>query len=211
MADLFVDKLKNSLRQGIRTNLFQVIINRPGVAPALVTAGNGLGTDFQGTSVLCKAAQIPQGQLGTIEVPFRGAKLKIPGDRAFEPWTVTILNDPDMAIRSWFETWQNGIRSNANNKSSGYSDLNDIMATMEVYQLNQQGESITTNPWSIVGAWPSDVSSIDLSYDDENTLSQFTVTFQYQYWTHEPATDWVAGGLGGGTDVSGPGDGAGSG
>ena len=103
MADLFVDKLKNSLRQGIRTNLFQVIINRPGVAPALVTAGNGLGTDFQGTSVLCKAAQIPQGQLGTIEVPFRGAKLKIPGDRAFEPWTVTILNDPDMAIRSWFE------------------------------------------------------------------------------------------------------------
>ena len=67
------------------------------------------------------------------------------------------------------------------------------------------------NPWSIVGAWPSDVSSIDLSYDDENTLSQFTVTFQYQYWTHEPATDSIAGGLAGGTDVSGPGDGSGSG
>tara|TARA_R100000458_G_scaffold59651_2_gene70964 strand:+ start:1053 stop:1688 length:636 start_codon:yes stop_codon:yes gene_type:complete len=211
MADLFVDKLKTSLRSGVRTNLFQCIINPPAAIGALVTGGEasgGLGSNLDTLSVLCKAAQIPQGQLGTIEVPFRGAKLKVPGDRAFEPWTVTILNDPDMAVRAYFERWQNVIRSNAQNEALNTSLL-DIFANMEVKQLNQKGEQIGTS-WNIVGAWPSDVSSIDLSYDDENTLSQFTVTFQYQYWVHQGATDMIAGALPG-LDNQAGGDGAGSG
>ena len=183
---LNVDQLKTVLRGGVRTNLFRVDIAIPG-------AVDTFGLDSNLIGVLTKAAQIPQATLGSIEVPFRGTRYKMPGDRTFEPWTMTVLNDPDMRIRSMFENWSNAFKGFASNVA--VSDPAELYGSVEIYQLNQQGEIIpsqgssSTSSWKLTNCWPSDISAIDLSYDDENTLSQFTVTWQYQYWIHEIATD----------------------
>ena len=183
---LNVDQLKTVLRGGVRTNLFRVDISIPAQVDTFGLDSNLIG-------VLTKAAQIPQATLGSIEVPFRGTRYKMPGDRTFEPWTMTVLNDPEMRIRSMFENWSNAFKGFASN--AALTDPSELYGAVEIYQLNQQGEAIpsqgstTTAPWKLNSCWPSDISAIDLSYDDENTLSQFTVTWQYQYWIHEIATD----------------------
>ena len=183
---LNVDQLKTVLRGGVRTNLFRVDIAIPGGVDTFGLDSNLIG-------VLTKAAQIPQATLGSIEVPFRGTRYKMPGDRTFEPWTMTVLNDPEMRIRSMFENWSNAFKGFASNAAN--TDPADLYGSVEIYQLNQQGEAIpsqgstTTSPWKLNSCWPSDISAIDLSYDDENTLSQFTVTWQCQYWIHEISTD----------------------
>ena len=82
MAILGVDDFKSKLKGGgARANLFKATITYPGYA----------GGDVELTSFLCEAAQLPGSTLGMIEVPFRGRRLKIAGDRTFESWTVTII------------------------------------------------------------------------------------------------------------------------
>ena len=90
MAVLGVDDFKSKIRGGgARPNLFKCTINFPGYAEG----------DVEVTSFLCKAAQLPASVIAPIVVPFRGRQLQIAGDRTFEPWTVTIINDTDFVIR----------------------------------------------------------------------------------------------------------------
>ena len=50
-----------------------------------------------------------------IPVPFRGRVLKVAGDRTFDPWTITVVNDTDFRIRTAFEKWMNGINKHDDN------------------------------------------------------------------------------------------------
>ena len=54
---------------------------------------------------MCKGAQLPASVMTAIDVPFRGRQLRVAGDRTFEPWTVTIINDTDFAVRDSMERW----------------------------------------------------------------------------------------------------------
>ena len=78
---------------GTRPNLFEVQVNFPdGVDLGIQNDGGG---EFDGDRFrfLCKAAQLPASNVGNLEVPFRGRVLKVAGDRTFDPWTVTVIND----------------------------------------------------------------------------------------------------------------------
>ena len=182
MPSLTIDKLKQALRGGVRNNLFQVTIIPVGVNVPAVPGGD-LGENL---SILIRAGQIPASTVGSIEVPFRGLRYKVPGDRTFDPWTMTVYNDPNMQFRGFFEQWSNNMKGLASN--TGQLDPTTLYGAIEVRQLNNQGE-IIGQPWTLQSCWPSDVSAIDLSADNENTVSDFTVTWQYQYWTHQPYTD----------------------
>ena len=176
MASLKVDRIKQALGTGVRSNLFRIVINKP---PAIAIP------DQDKLSLLVRAAQIPGTSLTPIEVPFRGARLKIPGDRTFDPWTVTIYNDQNMQYRTLFETWSNGLKGFVSNVSS--ADPSEYYCGIDVYQLDNQGNEIGT-AWQLVDAWPGDITAIDLSSDNENTVSDFSITFQYQYWIHNVGT-----------------------
>src|SRR6056300_1630782 len=123
MAILGVDDFKSKLRGGgAHPNLFKATVNFPGYA----------GGDVELTSFLCKAAQLPASVMNVIEVPFRGRQLKIAGDRTFETWTVTILNDTDFAIRDAMERWMNGI--NSHNANTGFNDPAEYQTDLSVEQ-----------------------------------------------------------------------------
>ena len=138
-------------------------------------------------SFLAKAASLPASTMGVVEVPYRGRKLKVAGDRTFDNWTVTILNDTDFAIRNALEEWQEEIgRARGNIAKS--SRLADYMKDMDVYQLDRTGDTdvgTVIKHYRFVSAWPATISAIDLSFDSVDSVEEFTVDFAYQFWTSE--------------------------
>ena len=169
MAILGVDDFKSKLRGGgARPNLFKATVNFPGYA----------GGDVELTSFLCKTAQLPASVMNVLEVPFRGRQLKIAGDRTFEPLTVTILNDTDFSIRNAMERWMNGINAHAEN--TGLVNPVDYQADLVIEQLDRDGSTVKT--YNFRGCFPINVSAIDVSYETVDTIEEFTVEFQVQYW-----------------------------
>lgn len=169
MAILGVDDFKSKLRGGgARPNLFKATVNFPAYA----------GGDVELTSFLCKAAQLPASIMNVIEVPFRGRQLKLAGDRTFETWTVTVLNDTDFNVRNAMERWMNGI--NAHSANTGLTNPVDYEADLIVEQLDKDGTTVKT--YQFRGCFPTNVSAIDVNYETVDTVEEFTVEFQVQYW-----------------------------
>lgn len=172
---LGVDDFKAKLRGGgARPNLFKATINFPAYA-----AG-----DTELTSFMCEAAQLPGSTTGMIEVPFRGRRLKLSGDRTFEPWTITVINDTNMAVRDSMERWMNGINSHTTN--TGRADPLEYESDLLVDQLDKSGGII--KQYVFRGCFPTLVSPIDLSYTAENEIERFSVEFQIQYWESNTTT-----------------------
>jgi hypothetical protein len=169
MATLGVDDFKSKLiGVGARPNLFKAIVNFPAYA----------GGDTELTSFMCKGAQLPASVIAQLDVPFRGRQLKIAGDRTFENWSITVINDTGMEIRNAMERWMNGMNEHVNN--TGLSNPTDYQADMAVEQLDKAGN--VTKTYTIRGAYPVNVSAIDLSYDSNDAIEEFTVELAYQYW-----------------------------
>ena len=168
---------------GVRSNLFLVTGNIPEYG------------DNKSISFLCKAAQIPASSLGTIEIPYRGRKIKIPGDRTFADWSITVLSDANMRLRGAFEHWSARFNSHVGNV--GVNEFMGLMPTWSVTQLYRNGEAIRT--YNFVGCFPSEVGAIDLSFENNDQVAEFPVTLNYSYW--EAATG-AAVPSGGSSDIS---------
>lgn len=160
---------------GARPNLYKVTLNFPAIVP---NVGNATKRSF-----LCKAAQLPENTLGMAPVPFMGRTIKVAGDKEFNDWTVTMLNDTDFDTRRSFETWQAAINSHTLNV--GVSNPLAYMANLKVEQLNRTGNVIYT--YDFIGCFPTSVGEIALGYDQNDTIEEFDVTFALQYWTSDGA------------------------
>ena len=111
-------------------------------------------------------------------VPFRGRQLQLAGDRTFEPWTVTIINDTDFVTRNAMERWMNGI--NGHQANTGLVNPVDYQADLIVEQLDRDGS--TLKKYNFRGCFPTNVSAIDVNYETNDQIEEFTVEFQVQYW-----------------------------
>ena len=183
MSFATLTQLKTALNRGARANLFE--INIP--FPALIASAD-LPTDATATTkVLCKAAAVPGFTVGTIEVPFRaGRRIKIPGDRTFADWTVTIINDENQTLRRAFSAWVNLI-SKGNYDSQTKATVQDYYKDITCVHL--KGDNTVSRQYKLNDAFPTDVSALDLSFDSTDTLSEFTVNFQYHYLQAGNASD----------------------
>ena len=175
MAILGVDDMKAKLvGGGARPNLFKVTM----AFPAYVTANVELA------SYMCKATSMPASTIAPIAVPFRGRNLQIAGDRTFDPWSVTIINDTDFNVRNSFEQWMNGI--NQHKLNTGLTQPSSYMADMIVEQLDKDGTVEKT--YNIRGTFPTNLGAIELNYDSENVIEEFEVELQIQYWESNKTT-----------------------
>lgn len=136
------------------------------------------GGNVELTSFMCRAAQLPGSIMSEIIVPFRGRELKIAGDRTFDVWSPTIINDTDFDVRNAMERWMNGI--NAHSDNSGLTNPVDYQADLIVEQLDRDGSTLKT--YNFRGCFPTNIDPIDLSYDPAAAIEEFGVTFQVQYW-----------------------------
>lgn len=202
-------------RGGARPNLFRVELNFPSKLEGDLGGDPDPATSKTQATFLVKAAQLPASSIGVIEVPFKGRMLKVAGDRTFEPWTVTIINDGEFSLRKAFETWSRQINALTENVSSlGYGAATSqgngtgtnssfglsYCQDMFVYQLDRDYITADRGPdggnvvqagtdnerviraYRFYDAWPAAISAIDLGYESNNQVEEFTVEFQYQYY-----------------------------
>lgn len=162
----FISKFKGL---GARPNRFRINITWP----ALV------GTPNISDEIVIKTAGMPASGVGTAIVPFMGLQVKLPGDRVFEDWTVSVINATDFSHRNAFERWLNAINAHRENVSASLN-LADLVATIDIYQLGLNGEVLKTV--KLYNAFPNNVSQIDLGYDQNDIISEFMVTFSYSHW-----------------------------
>jgi hypothetical protein len=164
---------------GARANLFEVELQFP---PALA---NLVPTEYM--SFMIKAAAMPASVIENIDIAYRGRMLKVAGDRTYENWTVTVINDIDMPIRGAMEQWMNYInRAESNTTSSATFNALDYYADLKITQLGRSagsaGDSYRGKTYLFKGAYPVNISAIEMAYDTNNAIQDFTVEFAYQYW-----------------------------
>ena len=190
-----IDSFKSRLiGGGARPNLFEVELNFP----------SGVGIfdgDIDNTThrMMIKGAQLPASNIAEVIVPFRGRQLKVAGDRRFDPWTITVVNDGDFKLREAFERWANYIIKVSD--GSGTINPSDYYADWVVNQLGRAQTDLNVkgkdNPatlpvlrrYQMVGCWPSAVSAVELSYDQVDAIEEFQVTLQVSYWTAYDGTN----------------------
>jgi hypothetical protein len=56
----------------------------------------------------------------------------------------------------------------------------EYQADLVVEQLDKNGDIL--KKYDIRGAFPTNISAIEVSYDTFDTIEEFTVEFQLQYW-----------------------------
>jgi hypothetical protein len=168
-----VSEFKSNLTNGgARSTLFQVQLTAPQGLPGSL--------DLRKAPFLIKAAQLPASNLGLISVPFFGRAVKMAGDRTFDPWTVTIINDEDFAVRASLESWSNSINSMRGNVRSTSSANLTYKANASVTQYSKTGEILRV--YKFEGLYPANISAIDLAWANENQIEEFQVQFEYDNW-----------------------------
>ena len=166
---------------GARPNLFEVVLSFPAAAPADANV-------LDKSRFLVKTAALPASNISPIEVPFRGRTLKIAGDRTFDTWTITVINDTDFAIRSAFENWMNVINKVSDN--TGQTNPATYQADAYVYQLDRDGS--TLRAYHFYDIFPTNLSAIDLSYDSGGDIEQFTAEIDRKSTRLNSSHEWIS-------------------
>lgn len=168
-----ISEFRSNLQyDGARPNLFEVSIPFPTFSDAAASRK----LTFQ-----CKSAQLPGSQVNPVVVPYFGREIKLAGNRTFPEWTIQVLNDEDFSIRTAFEQWLNGLNShrfNLRNPVAGYPEgyTQDAIVT----QYGKTGNVLRT--YKFIGMFPTDVAPIDLDWGANDTVEEFSVTLNYQWW-----------------------------
>ena len=161
---------------GARNNQFKVTMPFPGYSQ--------VGGEIEELAFLCKATQLPAMTIPSFTVPFRGRQIKIAGDRTYADWTIRVLNDTNFKLRNAFERWSNGI----NNATDGEGLTNpaDYQVDAFVDQLDRNGSTLKS--YTLRGVFPTIIASIPLSYETNDAIETFDVTFKYQFFESNTTT-----------------------
>ena len=153
---------------GSRPNQFNVIL----AWPAIIGAGTG------DDALLVTSAALPASNVNPTIVQYRGREVKLAGERTFDPWTITVLNDSSMKLRGKFESWSNLMNNRHDN--GGKISPAEYMCDMEVHQLDRNDKRV--RGYKIFNAFPITVSEVALAYSANDVISEFNVTFQYSHF-----------------------------
>ena len=174
---------QKAIRGGVRPNLFAVNHAFPGglTTPSIAGVENGGEVTY-----MCKSAALPATNVGTVELPFRGRVIKVPGDRTYETWTATFYMDDAFELRAAYEKWislTNGVDANV-----ASTDIVETWQDITISQLDKFGgpgaadSGLTTiREYKLVQAFPVSVSQVSVAYDNNDSFEEFDVEFAYQY------------------------------
>jgi len=172
--DTFRTNALNS--SGARANLFDV----------KMTGATGVGLTISEFTFACKGAAIPAMAVGVVEVPYFGRVIKVPGNKTFDNWSTTVINDEDFNVRNAFEKWMAAMGTHKENKvavgggtAGGFGGL---YGSASVTQYAKEGKALET--YSFINIFPVSMSEIALAWDANDAIEEFTVEFAYDYWQH---------------------------
>ena len=163
---------------GARANLFDVTMTGATVA----------GLNASEFTFACKAAQIPSSAVGVVEVPYFGRVVKVPGNKTFENWSVTIINDEEFLIRNAMEKWVAAMGTHEGNIATIGNTFGAAGGTLfgqaSVQHYSKGGGALGQAKYNFVNIFPVSIGEIALAWDANDAIEEFTVEFAYDYWTH---------------------------
>lgn len=167
---------------GARPNLFQVIINTP--------AGAQVGLNSEQLAFMCKAASLPQSTINPIPLFYFGRPVHVAGERSFDPWDVTIINDETFDLRDAFERWHSAMSSystknNAKTNLGATGNPSSYTVSGQILQYGKDGSIIKTV--ELANIFPITIGGIMLSWEETQQVEQFNVTFSIDYFTSDSA------------------------
>lgn len=168
--------LSNFTGSGARPNRYEVIIGFPNFLNVRDTAIQ------QKISFTCKSASIPASDLGDCIVPYKGRQIKVPGDRTFGDWNVSIMIDSDFIGRDIFERWSSGMLGNSSNLVNSPNELNtlQIFGQAQVNLLDRYDR--ITRRYQITGMYPKNIGEVTIAYDANDQVMEQPVTFSVNEW-----------------------------
>ena len=167
-----ISSFTNALQGGgARANQFEVTID----------GGGATGLASRNFTFLCRSAQIPALTIGEISIPYRGRQIFVAGDRTYDAWTVTIMNDRKYDIRSHLESWMNNMGDIGAVTTAKTLNASDYYATATVQQNDRNDATIRT--YTLDGVWPTTLDAIDLAYDANDAVEEFGATFRFNWMT----------------------------
>lgn len=158
---------------GARPNQFRVELTFPAFVGSIASAA-GNAAQF-----LCRSTTLPASTVEDISTAYRGRPVHFAGERTFAPWSVTILNDTNFLIRNVMERWTNGVLNYT--ATNGIMRPTDYQVDMSVYQLDRNDRIIKT--YRFFDAYPTNIGEIQLAFDTNNQIEEFTCEFTYNYFT----------------------------
>jgi hypothetical protein len=177
-----IDKFRSGALSagGARANLFEVVVSD--IDANLMSAAGVKEFTFA-----CKASAIPAMAVGVVEVPYFGRVVKVPGNKTFDNWSVTIINDEGFAIRNGFEKWVASMGTHIGNVQSSASSAleSGLYGAAEVTHFGKTGKDDIIAVYNFVNIFPVSVGEITLGWDANDAVEEFTVEFAYDYWTHK--------------------------
>lgn len=182
---------------------------RPSLFNIEMPAPQGIGIDnvsLDKFRFVCRAAELPASRVSEIPVPYFGRRIKVAGQRDFQDWSVSVMNDEDFSVRAMFEKWSNALNRHVSNVRDPAISTENYKIDLTCNQYGKDGSLIRS--YVIVGAFPTIIGPITLNWDNSNQIEEFSVTFAYDYWVPETETsEKKAGGVntyGGQTSIDGP-------
>lgn len=182
---------------GARPSLFDVSMS----VPPQVAIGNV----NQQITFRARAASLPGDSISSISVNYFGREIKVAGTRSFPEFTITVINDEDFVIRNTFERWMSAINQHVSNVRNPTFLRGDGGYQSDVFisQYGKAGASGSNNgiikDYGLIGAFPTDLSPIELDWGSGDNIEEFTITFAYQWWetyAPVPTTDSGSGNVG---------------
>lgn len=176
-----LNEFRNKLiHGGARPNQFHMRVTWPQQVPTGVAAA----ADFP---FLCETSQLPGSKVGVAEVAYFGRKLKYAGDREFDSLSVTILNDEDFRIRNALEAWMAAITGHSTTVSvfNGGIVADSYATDAEVQQFSRNNNGnggVPIQSRKFIGLWPTNLSPIELDWNNQNSIEKYSVEFAYQWW-----------------------------
>jgi hypothetical protein len=158
---------------GARPSLFNVFMSVPA----------GLGLDNVSVDkfrFVCKTAELPESVISSIDVPYFGRKIKVAGERAFADWSVSVINDEDFSVRAMFEAWSNALNRLVSNVRDPAISAEQYKVDLDIVQYGKDGSTLRS--YQLIGAFPTQISGIALSWESASAIEEFTVNFAYDYW-----------------------------
>jgi len=155
---------------GARPNQFEVDLTFPGYV-------GGVDPSY---SLLVTGAALPASNVNPAIIQYRGREIKLAGERIFDPWTITIVNDSGFSLRQPFEEWMNGMNGREDN--TGVLSPSEYQADIVVKHLDRNDDVLPGGTYTLNNAFPINMSEIALQYAQNDVLEEFTVTFQYTHY-----------------------------
>lgn len=166
---------------GARPSLYQINLSNP------VNGGADLKLAF-----MAKSASLPARQFSMIEVPYFGRTIKVQGTQTFDAWTTTVINDEDFLVRNALEDWMSQINLAQQNITTLGRSPTAYKSQAEVIQYSKDGSIL--RKVKLYGIWPESVGEIGLSWEDGDTIEEFEVTWQYDWWAVSGGSTGTGGG-----------------